>query len=163
MVPVFSFSFTAPPLFWTTPVTARTYSFLIVAAFANPSLPTDVSSNRICIRPERSLRSTKIREPRFLLFCVQPISVTVLPIISSVTSAHLQVRFSPIIDSAISPTPYPEKFSSGPYRSRSTDGILPIDHLIDPVQITAYVFHIFNTLDASVVIYNLGRSGSTTR
>ena len=98
--PVFRFSFTAAVLFATVPVTATTYSLRRDSAFANPSLPTLGSSNTIC-SPERSRKSAKIRLPRFLRFCIQPITVTCWPILLPETSVHLWLLCNPFIDSAI--------------------------------------------------------------
>ncbi len=99
--PVFKFSFTAAERFCTNPSTAMTNSFLKVPAFKNPSSPTVSWSNTICRIPERSLKSTKISAPKFLLFCTHPITVTFSPIFSVETSVHLWVLFNPCIDSAI--------------------------------------------------------------
>ena len=87
--PVASFSFTAAVLRCTLPVMAITNSLRSVPAFSKPSVPITGSSNTTCIRPLLSRRSTNMSEPRFLLFCTQPIRVTSLPISPVVTSAHL--------------------------------------------------------------------------
>ena len=44
------------------------------------TLPTLSSLNTSCKIPERSLKSIKIRLPKFLLFCTHPMTVTVSPI-----------------------------------------------------------------------------------
>ena len=43
-------------------------ALIAVPALANPSAFTSFSSKTICKSPERSLKSTKIRLPKFLLF-----------------------------------------------------------------------------------------------
>ena len=99
--PVFKFSFTAAERFWTIPSTATTNSLLKVPAFAKPSAPTLFSSNTICNIPLLSLKSIKIRLPKFLLFCTHPITVTFSPILALDTSVHLWLLCKPCIDSAI--------------------------------------------------------------
>jgi len=99
--PVFKFSLTAAERFCTVPSTATTYSLLKVPAFANPSAPTLSSSNTICNRPLLSRRSIKIRLPKFLLFCTQPITVTFSPMLALLTSVHLWLLCKPFIDSAM--------------------------------------------------------------
>ena len=101
IAPVFRFSFTAPERFSTTPVTATTNSARSFVAFSNPSAPVSLSSKINCMIPERSRKSTKMMPPLFLLFCTQPITVTVCPTFSFVSSAHRHVRRRPFIDSAI--------------------------------------------------------------
>ena len=99
--PVARFSFTAPLLFSTVPVTAITNSALKEPAFLKPSSPIVSSSKYNWINPLLSRKSTKIRLPRFLLFCTHPIRVTVSPIFSLETSVHLWDLFNPFMDSAI--------------------------------------------------------------
>ena len=101
MSPVSRFSFTAPLRFSTVPVTAITNSALKEAAFLKPSSPIVSSSKYNWIKPLLSRKSTRIRLPRFLLFCTHPIRVTVSPIFSLETSVHLWDRFNPFMDSAI--------------------------------------------------------------
>ena len=99
--PVFRLSFTAAARFSTVPVTATTYSLRREPAFAKPSLPTFGSSKTIWSRPERSRKSMKIKLPKFLRFCTQPMTVTCWPISLPDTSVHLWVLCRPFIDSAM--------------------------------------------------------------
>ena len=97
--PVAKSSLIAPPRFLTTPSTAITNSLLRFLAFSKTSL--SFSSNTNWRIPDLSLKSIKIRLPKFLLFWTQPITVTVSPIFLLLTSVHLWLLWSPCIDSAI--------------------------------------------------------------
>src|SRR5699024_1817437 len=99
--PVARCSFTAPPRFSTTPVTAITNSLLSFPAFSNPASSMLPFSKISCMIPERSLRSTNTIPPLLRAFCTHPINVILLPVISFVTSAQRQVLCSPFILSAI--------------------------------------------------------------
>ena len=101
ILPVVILGLTAPERFSTVPVTAITYSFLNWPARANPSAPVVSSLKISCSRPERSLKSIKIRLPRLRLFWTQPITVTVSPMAALTVSAHRWVLCNPLIDSAI--------------------------------------------------------------
>ena len=101
MAPVARFSFTAPERASTRPSTAITNSLLNFSAFSKFSVPQSFSSKMIWRIPERSLKSTKIIPPLFLLFWTQPMTVTFSPIWADVNSVHLWDRFSPTIDSAL--------------------------------------------------------------
>ena len=103
--PVFRLVFTAPERASTTPVTAITNSLLRRVAFSKPASSISPFSKISCMIPVRSRRSTNIIPPLFLLFCTQPIRVTVSPILAVVTSVQRWVRFIPFIDSAISLPP----------------------------------------------------------
>ena len=97
--PVAIFSLTAPLRCLTTPSAAITNSLLRFLAFSKTS--PSFSSKTNCKRPERSLKSIKIKLPKFLLFWTHPITVTVSPIFLLDTSVHLWLLWSPCIDSAI--------------------------------------------------------------
>ena len=88
----------------TLPFTARTYSERIFCAFSNTAAAV-VSSKTTCTSPVLSRRSTKISEPRFLLLCVHPITVTSLPASESLSVPHIEVRLNSPINSAIMLSP----------------------------------------------------------
>ena len=99
--PVFKFSLTAPERATTLPATAIQNSLRSRSAFAKLSLPQSASSKISCRMPERSRKSTKIIPPLFLLFCTQPITVTVSPIFAVVSSVQRWLLFKPFIVSAM--------------------------------------------------------------
>ena len=125
MVPVFNASFAAPPLFTTIPVTAMTNSLLSEQAFSKSSSPTnsfpEPCSKIICNKPLLSRRSVKIIPPLFLLFATHPITVTLCPILASLTSVQRWVLFNPCMDSAI--------FSSSCFSFIAHSYLFPAGHL----------------------------------